>query len=414
MEKSKKMFYGWWIVIGSVLVTATIVPSVMALANKFLIPVTTDMGISRSAFSLGNALLQAVGIFLAPLITKKLANGNLQRIQMFSIIFYCIVYATFALAQTPIHLYIISFILGIAFLGATMIPISIMITNWFYKKRGLAMSLALSGVGIGGFVFSPLITSWLENYGWRISYLIFAVIMLAVSLPVSIFIFRKSPEDKSLKAFDIDEVAKNETSSNGDFDLTVSTKESFTKPFFIILALGMIFNGLINTAALGQFPPALEELHGPIVAATIISLYSLVGIFGKLILGWVNDRFGIVKGILFGCITFGLAFFMMLFASNIVITYLMAISFGLGNAMGAVMPPLLTSTIYGPKKYGEVYGYISSATQLGLTFGSILVASIFDFTRSYKPAWVIMILFTIGVIILWIISIKASLKYRKS
>ncbi len=68
MEKSKKIFYGWWIVIGSILVTATIVPSVMALANKFLIPVTTDMGINRSTFSIGNAILQAMGIFLAPLM----------------------------------------------------------------------------------------------------------------------------------------------------------------------------------------------------------------------------------------------------------------------------------------------------------------------------------------------------------
>jgi MFS transporter, OFA family, oxalate/formate antiporter len=413
MEKSNKIFYGWWIVVGSILVTATIVPSVMALANKFLIPVTTDMGINRSTFSIGNAILQAVGIFLAPFMTKKLAIGNLRKIQMVSIVIYCVVYATYALAQTPTHLYIISFILGIAFLGATMIPISIMITNWFDKKRGLAMSLALSGVGIGGFILSPLITRWLENYGWRKTYFIFAVIMLVVSLPVSIFIFRKSPEDKNLKAFGVDEVAKGDKARNRDFDLTITTKESYTKPFFILLVLGMIFNGLINTAALGQFPPALEELHGPIVAATIISLYSLVGILGKLILGWVNDKFGIVKGILFGCITFGLAFFMILFASNVIIAYLMAVSFGLGNAMGAVMPPLITSTIYGPKKYGEVYGYISSATQLGLTFGSILVASIFDITRSYKPAWVVMILFTIAVIVLWIISINASMKYRK-
>lgn len=175
----------------------------------------------------------------------------------------------------------------------------------------------------------------------------------------------------------------------------------------------MIFNGLINTGALGQFPPALEELHGSKIGAAIISLYSVVGIIGKLILGWVNDKLGIIKGILFGCITFGLAFFMMLFASNVLIAYLMAISFGLGNAMGAVMPPLLTSSIYGPKKYGDVYGYISSATQLGLTFGSILVASIFDITGSYKPAWIVMILLTIGVIVLWITSIKASYKYRK-
>lgn len=349
MEKRNKIFYGWWIVVGSILVTATIVPSVMALANKFLIPVTTDMGISRSTFSLGNAILQAMGIFLSPLVTKKLATGNLKKIQTISIIIYCVVYATFALVRNPIHIYIISFILGIAFLGATMIPISIMITNWFDKKRGLAMSLGLSGVGIGGFILSPLITSWLENYGWRTTYLIYAVIMLAVSLPVSIFIFRKSPEDKGLKAFGADEAVKNENGTNANFDLTISTKESFTKPFFIILVLGMIFNGLINTGALGQFPPALEELHGPTVAATVISLYSLVGIFGKLILGWVNDKFGIVKGILFGCITFGLAFFMMLFGSNIVVVYLMAISFGFGNAMGAVMPPLITSAIFGPK-----------------------------------------------------------------
>lgn len=398
--------------VGAILVTATIVPSVMALSNKFLIPVTRDMGINRSTFSIGNAILQAIGIFLAPFMTKKLATGNLKIIQMVSIVIYCLVYATYALANTPIHLYITSFILGIAYLGATMIPISIMITNWFDKKRGLAMSLGLSGVGIGGFILSPLITYWLENYGWRKTYLIFAVIMLAVSLPVNIFIFKKSPEDKGLKAYGANEVAKNEKVRNNDLDLTISTKESLTKPFFILLILGMILNGLINTGALGQFPPALEELHGPTVAATIISIYSVVGIFGKLILGWVNDKFGIIKGILFGCITFGLAFLLIIFGSNIIIVYLMAISFGLGNAMGAVMPPLITSTIYGQKKYGEIYGYISSATQLGLTFGSILVAWIFDITGSYKPAWLVMILFTIGVIVLWITSIKASLKYR--
>lgn len=175
----------------------------MALTNMFLIPVTRDMGINRGTFSIGNAILQAIGIFLAPLMTKKLAAGNLKRIQMISI----------------------------AYLGATMIPISIMITNWFDKKQGLAMSLGLSGVGIGGFILSPLITNWLENYGWRKTYLIFAVIMLAVSLPVSIFIFRKSPEDKGLKAYGANEVPKSEIGPN-DFDLAISTKETFTKLFF--------------------------------------------------------------------------------------------------------------------------------------------------------------------------------------
>ena len=80
-----------------------------------------------------------------------------------------------------------------------------------------------------------------------------------------------------LKLYGADEEVKGFKGASS-FDLTVSTAEALKKPFFILLTLGIIFNGLINTGFLGQFPPALEELHGPVIAATIISLYSLVGI----------------------------------------------------------------------------------------------------------------------------------------
>ncbi len=414
MEKRGKIFYGWWIVFGSVLITASMVPSAMSMANKFLIPVTTEMGISRSAFSLSNAILQSIGIFLSPFVTKKLAKGNLKRIQLVSIIVYTLVYSTFGWAQRPIHLYITAFILGIAYLSATLIPVSIMITNWFDKSRGLAMSIALAGIGVGGFVFSPLITNWIGAYGWRQAYLIYAIVMLVVAVPANLFIFKKSPEEKGLKAFGSEEEKGQAKGSIKSFDLDIETVESFKKPFFIMLALGMILNGLINTGALGQFPPALEELKGPAFAAIIISLYSLMGIPGKLTLGWVNDKFGIVKALLFGSISFALCFAMMLFGGNTIFLYLMAFFFGFGNAIGSVIPPLITAAIYGPGKYGEVYGYVHSASQIGLALGSLLVAGIFDLTGSYRLAWVVMILCTVGVGFFSITAYKTSLKYRKS
>lgn len=412
MGNKNKMFYGWWVVIGSVLVTATMVPSAMSMANKFLLQITEDMGISRSAFSLSNAILHAIGIFLSPFVTKKLAKGNLKKIQTISIIVYSLGYATYGLAQSPIHLYITSFLLGIAYLSATIIPVSIMITNWFDKKRGLAMSIALAGIGAGGFIFSPLITSGLGAFGWRRTYIIYAIIMLVVSLPASLFLLKKHPSDMGLKPLGADENDK-EAKDTTSFDLSVSTIESLKNPFFIMLTLGMIFNGIINTGALGQFPPALEELHGSTMAAAIISLYSLMGILGKIALGWVNDKFGIIKGILFGTLSFALCFIMMLYGSNQVALYLMTIFFGFGNAIGPVLPPLLTAAIYGSSKYGEIYGYVNSANQLGLTFGSLLVASIFDISGSYRLAWIVMILFSLGVMISCIASYKSSIKYRK-
>lgn len=64
----KKIFYGWWIVIGAMVVFAVITPAAVALATKFLIPVTAELGASRTEFTLSNAILQGMGIFLSPVI----------------------------------------------------------------------------------------------------------------------------------------------------------------------------------------------------------------------------------------------------------------------------------------------------------------------------------------------------------
>ena len=415
MNKSNnKVFYGWWIVLGSILVTATVVPSVMSMANKFLIPITEDLRISRSAFSLSNSILQGMGILFSPFITKKLAKGNMKKIQSISIILFALVFASYSLATKPIHFYISSVILGICYLHTSMIPISMMITNWFDKKRGLAMSLSMSGIGFGGFIFSPLVTSWISNFGWRNAYLIFAVVILVVSLPMALFVFKKSPEEKGLKPYGYGEDSnkKSNTINESTIELSLTSKEMLLKPFFILLIVASACNGLINTGALSQFPPALEDLHGAVKAGQIISIYSIIGVFGKLLLGWLSDKFGVMKSIFFGCICFGLTFVAMIFAKNMTATYLMALVFGLAMGVGNVIPPLITSAICGPKKYGEIYGYVNSTTQLGLTFGSIVVASIYDKTGSYNNAWIVMIALVVVTLISWLLSYNRSLKYR--
>ncbi len=180
MEK-KKIFYGWYIVFGCLIITCTMVPPIMALSNKFLIQVTGDLGISRSAFTLANTILQGLGIFISPIVSSRLAKGNMRRIQCISIVGFVLSYASYSLAQNAAHLYISSFFTGIFFLNAALIPVSMMITNWFVKKRGLAMSIAMAGIGVGGTIFSPIITTLLEYYGWRHTYQIMALIILVLA-----------------------------------------------------------------------------------------------------------------------------------------------------------------------------------------------------------------------------------------
>lgn len=406
--KEKKIFYGWIVVLGCVCITATVVPMVMSLANVYLLSVTEDMAISRSAFTLVNTITQSMGIIFSPIVAKKLATGDLKKIQTIALIAFVGAYFSFSFATAVWQLYLLAIVLGIAYTSSTLIPVSMMITNWFEEKRGLAMSIAMAGIGLGGFIFSPVLSYLLTTFGWRASYRIMAILLLAITIPISLFVLKKSPSEMGLQAYGATKKAEQTTHEEKESALTVH--QLIRQPVFLMLVFGIFCNGLLNSGSLGQFPPALEEMHGVVVKSSIISLYSLVGIFGKLILGWIDDRFGTVKSTIFGCGFMTLAFILLLNGHQLVMIYLMAFCFGLGTPIGTVSPPLITARIYGRKHYAEVYGIISSISQVGLTLGSLIIASIYDKTGSYQNGWKFLIVLTIITMITWILSMRMPRK----
>jgi len=311
-------------------------------------------------------------------------------------------------------LYVSSFFVGLFYLSSTLIPITIMITNWFTRKRGLAMSLAMAGIGLGGFIFSPFVSFMLTDFGWRISYMVMALIVLIIPLPLSLFVFKKKPEDMGLKAYGTEKIVTKKGEKPIQFSaISLSVNESKKKLSFFVLLVGMFFNGIVNSGALGQFPPALEELYGVSFQATLISIYSVVAILGNLILWWINDRWGVIASSTFGCTMFGLSFIFMLSGNNSIAAYGMAITVGFGMAIGTVSPPLVTGAIFGPEKYGEVYGIVNSASQVGLAMGSLIVVGIFDSRGSYEMAWVLLLVLTIFTLISWVFAYLKSRVYCK-
>lgn len=423
MEK-KRIFYGWWIVLGCLLIVATIIPPTAALSSVFTLPMTKDLDISRTLFSFRGLLTAAVGIVLSPIVGKKMMKGNMRLIHMISIIGYCLSLAATALVQNAIQLYIVSIFIGIFIIFSTIIPVSIYITNWFMDKRGLAMSVAMAGIGVGGFALSPILTYFLTQYNWRIAYIGLAVIIFVISFPMAAFVLYRSPKDKGLTPLGYERMMKLKAEEENrkeddkiiepaikERKIKISVKDSKNKPFFIFLAIGLILNGFINAGFLSQVPPALEEMHGPIIRASIMMIYSLVGIFGKIFFGWLDDKFGIVFSSIFGCVTFGLSFVCLLFGEYMTALYLLAVVYGLSTPIATVSPPLLTSAIYNSESYPEAYGILNSTSQIGTALGSVFMSIVFDMTQSYTLIWFILLAGTILTLFLWLLAIKNSRKY---
>ncbi|MEI3231217.1 MAG: MFS transporter [Gordonibacter pamelaeae] len=78
---------------------------------------------------------------------------------------------------------------------------SVIISNWFTLKRGLAVSIALSGSGMGGMVLSTATSAMIEASGWRAAFLLLAVVCLVAGLPLAALTFRTRPSDKGLEPY---------------------------------------------------------------------------------------------------------------------------------------------------------------------------------------------------------------------
>ncbi|MBB6445730.1 MFS transporter [Bacillus benzoevorans] len=387
MPKKKGIFYGWWIVLAGLLLITLTVPFTSALVSLYMIPITEEFDIPRSAFTLTTTIIALCGIILSPIVGKMVQKYNVKMILSLGIIVFSLSYMSYGLAQSVYHLYISAAFLGISFAFCGNLTTQIIIVNWFKKSRGLALSIAISGIGLGGFIMSPIIANLIMNVGWRQTYFIMGLVILIVGLPMALFVMRKRPEDVGLNPYGEGEMDASDK-PKAEIEVDITPAEAKKKPFFYIYMIGVFTIGLFTTGSLQQINPYVSDMHGMAYAATIVAIYSLLGIFGKLILGWISDKVGVIKSGVIAYLAISVAFILLLFGQSKSILIIMAIFLALGNAVASVSLPLFASHIFGSKNYGVMMGITNSAFQVGMAFGGIMTGAVYDLMGSYTWAWI--------------------------
>ncbi len=412
----RNIHYAWVILIVAFLVLSIYVPVVNSLTNIWQIAVINDLGFSRTEFSLSTTITQAIGIFIAPLASYLLSKYNFKFIWTISALFFSLAVFSYSLATNKYHFYILAFFVGFSYIITAQIPMMMLINNWFYKKRGIAISIAVSGISAGGALLSPIISIIINNFGWRISYRIYAILIFIIAIFFGIFLIYLNPEDRGMRAYGY------EASYNSDYEysknafnclnINLSISKSIVYSFFVFLILGAIINGLANGATL-QFLPELQETIGFKNAGTVVSIYLLLGVFTKLLLGKIADKYGIYPAIFFSTMSLILSFVAILFIKYAYGSLIFAVIFGFGLALGSVLPPIIVSSIYDKKNYGKVYAFIQSGIQIGAAFGPLLVSYIFDISGKYTFAWIINIFLSSLIGIFWFLAHNKAKKYTQ-
>ena len=388
MENKKGgIFYGWWIVLVCTLIMATFFTLLLSCLSLFIVPITDDLGISRSAFGVLSTILSILGMILSPPAGKILATKNTRLIMSCALCLGVVGYTCLSFVQNVALLYVLAVVIGIGSAFSTTVPIAILLTRWFNKSRGTAMSITFAGSSIGAMLLSPVISKLIATNGWRMTFRFLGLGMLFILVPLAFIILRSSPADKGLKPLGADEAPATDAKAAAPVtEVGIPLRELQKKPIFWVYVVG-IFVMLLTMGAMYHMAPHVTGMLGAATAARFVSIYSLIAIFGKLLMGAVFDKFGVKPGILLGTVSMALCFVFLLIAKSFPMLLPVALFYGLGSSHGTIFPPTLTSRLFGTKYYGETFGFVNAFASLSMAVNNLVMAAAYDATGTYTLAW---------------------------
>lgn len=390
----KKKFYGWWIVIASFIILAFMWALPISCFSIFIRPVTEELGFSIGKFGICSTIVSVVAMLMSPFIGRWIEKYNVKFVMSISAVMVAVGFLGYSVSTSLPVFYLSAVLIGLGLNGSSIMAVSIVMKNWFIEKRGLATSIGLAGSGLGGTIFAVLIEKLISQLGWRMTYRILALLIVLIVVPIIALVITKKPEDKGLKPLGYDK--ENAKGSDVQRGLDYSLGELKGRPILWIYAVSLALMGFAIGGVLLQANNYLQQIgYSSAVAARVVSLFLLIAIPGKILLGHVYDKFGSAAGAWFGWGAFILSAVCLLFSGAFPFLVMFTIFYGFGTCNGTVTPTVLTSRIFGDKYYGEIYGFINLFSQLGLAVATPVLGMTFDVTNSYQTAWILCLIFGI-------------------
>ncbi|MDQ6595481.1 MFS transporter [Bacillus salipaludis] len=407
MNKKGGIFYGWWIVVAAFMIMTFIYAPIANLVSLFILPVTKELGFSASQFMLYFTIMALAAMGIGPFAGKLMKKMDVRAYLTLFILISAAAFIGFSFATKLIHFYLFAVLMGAGLSGGAMIPASVLITNWFNEKRGLCLGIALAGSGFGGVILSPL-TNWLITaYGWRSAYLVLGILIAVLLIPLAVFVIRLTPADKGLMA--LGEVK----SSIPNKELAGTTQGQALKSIsFWALCLAILVGGIVVNTMLINLAPYLAGIGTTAkTAALLLSLGSAMVIVGKLLVGRLFDKLGLITT-LFIISAGSLLSFLFLMKANIVLPAILYTIFsGIGSTAVTVTPAFLTGALFGEKEFSAKYGVVSIFISLGAAVTPIVSGAIFNINHSYELVLDVLIALSTVQFVLFLIASKTKPKF---
>ena len=368
----------WLIVAGSFL--GLIVgngPVMQFTFGVFLKPLGAELHAERGTISAALlAGLVMTGVF-TPIVGRLIDRRGARAIASPAILLFAVAMAAIGwFANSPTLLIVLYGIAGIAAAGQTPLPYSKAITSALDAHRGIALGIAMAGVGAGTVLMPMLAQALIQHVGWRGAYLGLGLITALLALPAMGWMVTR-PRSASQAAMVASDAARP----------GLSATEAFRRRTFWILAIAFFAVAMAASGVVAHIVPLLTDRGvDPRSAAAAISTAGLALIVGRLAAGWMLDHVHApyVAIVFFVLPLIGIGLLLGTSGAAVGIPAAVLVGAGLGAEVDLIA--YLQSRYLGMKAFGEIYGYLFAVFMLGSGLGPFVMGSVFQARHSYEFA----------------------------
>jgi MFS family permease len=369
----------WSVVVGSALALIVCNGPVVAFTfGLFLKPISQEFGWNRGAVSAAGAVASLMIAIAVPFAGMLIDRWGARRILLPAIVLSSISVAAISLTPPSLFVFVALYAAaGLAMAAHGPQPYVKAIAAWFDGRRGLALGLAMAGVGFGIILVPQLARYLIEIYGWRTAYIGLGVVLFVVAFPAVAILVREPPRTATGRARGF---VGDPTALPG---LSVKDAMTSSSAFWRLAAALFLVAMAVNGTIVHVVPMLTDRGLSPAMAASLLGVVGLASIVGRLLCGYLADRLfapRVAAGFfLLPCL--GICLLMM--DAGHLFPFIGVVTLGLALGCEIDMMGFLTTRYFGLRRFGVLYGYLFAVFSAGSALGPFLMGLSFDMFHSY-------------------------------
>jgi MFS family permease len=372
-------YYGWRVVLAACLgVMAGFGSLFVYTFTVFVKPLGAAFGWSREAVSLGFGLAAITLGVVSPLLGRWLDRFGPRRIILPCMAVYVCAITSLSLLRPGIwQFYATCIVLGLVGNGAAHLAYSRSISTWFQRRLGTALAFVMVGAGLGAMILPVFAQAIITRAGWRAAYLSLGVLALLLGLPLS-WRYVRDRGSESRGAAPVEHSGRPWQQGLRSY------------AFWIIVAVLFVSSISMNGAITHLSALLTDRGITPGDAAICASLLGGSSLLGRVVVGWLLDRFfGARVALAINLIT-AAGIFLLARAGSFPAGCFAAALIGVGAGGEAAITPYLLTRYFGLRAFSTLYGLTWTFYAAAGAIGPVILGRAFDSTGSYSALLILL------------------------